>query len=66
MIGMWLENVKKHLSAAHCRRTLVGDVSLIVRIHGFLENWGLINFPSREHNKGVQLKAPERLTCYVC
>lgn len=36
IVGMWRENVKKHLSSAHCRRNLVGDVSSIVRIHGFL------------------------------
>jgi hypothetical protein len=36
MVGMWRENVKKHLSSAQCRRNLVGDVSSIVRIHGFL------------------------------
>jgi hypothetical protein len=66
MVGMWLDNVKKHLSAAHCRRTLLGDVSLIVRIHAFLENWGLINFPSREHSKGLLISPPQRLACYLC
>lgn len=58
--------MKKHLSAAHCRRLLVGDVSLIIRIHGFLENWGIINFPSREHSKGLVLKHSERLSCHIC
>jgi hypothetical protein len=66
IIGMWRENVKKLLSSAQCRRNLVGDVSSIVRIHGFLENWGLINFPSKEHSKGILARRAERLTCYVC
>jgi hypothetical protein len=44
----------------------VGDVSSIVRIHGFLENWGLINFQSKEHSKGIMAKRPDKLTCYVC
>lgn len=66
IIGMWRENVKKHLSSAHCRRNLVGDVSSIVRIHGFLENWGLINFPSKDHSKGIITQNAERLSCYIC
>lgn len=53
MIFMWRENAKKYLSPTLCRKNLLGDVSSIMRIHAFLENWGLINFPSKEHNKGV-------------
>jgi len=63
---MWRENVKKYLSSAQCRRNLVGDVSSIVRIHGFLENWGLINFPSKEHSRGITIQKGEKLSCYVC
>lgn len=44
----------------------MGDVSCIVRIHGFLENWGLINFQSKEHSKGSIARRPDKLACYVC
>ena len=27
-----------------CRRHLAGDVCALMRVHGFLEHWGLINF----------------------
>ena len=27
-----------------CRRNLAGDVCAVVRVHAFLEQWGLINY----------------------
>lgn len=33
-----------HLTATTCRRNLAGDVCAIMRVHAFLEYWGLINF----------------------
>ena len=33
-----------YLSATTCRRHLSGDVNGIIRVHGFLEKWGLINY----------------------
>ncbi len=49
-----------------CRRNLPGDVGVIMRIHGFLENWGLINFPAREHRKGFVEKKSDMIACHVC
>lgn len=65
MISMWRENPKKHLSAGMCRRNLLGDVCAIMRVHAFLENWGLINFASREI-KGPLVARDIRVECHVC
>lgn len=32
-----------YLSVTHCRRYISADIYLLIRIHSFLENWGLIN-----------------------
>ena len=37
-------NPRSYLTATTCRRNLAGDVCAILRIHSFLEHWGLINF----------------------
>jgi len=44
IIRAYRENPKQYLTATTCRRTLVGDACAIVRLHAFLEKWGLINF----------------------
>lgn len=44
MIKLYRENPAGYLSATTCRRHLAGDVCAIIRLHAFLEQWGLINF----------------------
>jgi len=44
MIILYRENPVCYLSATTCRRHLSGDVCAILRVHAFLEKWGLINF----------------------
>lgn len=44
IISLYRENPNTYLSSTTCRRNLVGDVCAIIRLHAFLENWGLINF----------------------
>lgn len=44
MIGMYRQRPAVYLSVTSCRRHLAGDVGSIVRVHAFLEQWGLINF----------------------
>lgn len=44
IISLYRENPNVYLSATACRRYLYGDVCAIMRIHAFLEGWGLINF----------------------
>lgn len=62
---MWRENTKKYLPPSACRRNLLGDVCAIVRVHAFLENWGIINFPSKEI-KGPLVKRETLVECHVC
>jgi hypothetical protein len=44
MIKLYRENPSGYLSATTCRRHLAGDACAIIRLHAFLELWGLINF----------------------
>lgn len=44
MIQMYRQRPAAYLSITACRRHLAGDVGSIVRVHAFLEQWGLINY----------------------
>uniref|UniRef100_A0A914Y2N9 Uncharacterized protein n=1 Tax=Panagrolaimus superbus TaxID=310955 RepID=A0A914Y2N9_9BILA len=44
MIDCYRLNPMEYLSATSCRRNLSGDVCAILRVHAFLEQWGLINW----------------------
>lgn len=44
MVETWRRNPDLHLSGTAARRHLAGDACSILRIHGFLEHWGLINY----------------------
>lgn len=41
---MYRENTRAYLTATTCRRRYAGDACTILRVHAFLEHWGLINF----------------------
>lgn len=44
MIDSFRLNPMEYLSVTACRRNLAGDVGSVLRVHGFLEQWGLINY----------------------
>ncbi|RVE44408.1 hypothetical protein evm_010938 [Chilo suppressalis] len=44
MIDTYRLNPTEYLTSTACRRNLAGDVCAIMRVHGFLEQWGLINY----------------------
>ena len=46
IINLYRENPSMYLSSKTCNKHLSGDTAAIMRIHSFLENWGLINFKS--------------------
>ena len=46
IINLYRENPSMYLSSKTCSKHLAGDTAAIMRIHSFLENWGLINFKS--------------------
>lgn len=44
MINTYRMNPIEYLTITACRRNLTGDVCAILRVHAFLEQWGLINY----------------------
>ena len=44
MINTYRLNPPEYLTVTACRRNLAGDVCAIMRVHAFLEQWGLINY----------------------
>lgn len=44
MINCYRLNPREYLTITAIRRNLCGDVTTIIRIHQFLEKWGLINY----------------------
>ncbi|PRT55365.1 Chromatin structure-remodeling complex protein RSC8 [Wickerhamiella sorbophila] len=44
MIDTYRLNPTEYLTVTACRRNLAGDVGAIMRVHRFLEAWGLINY----------------------
>lgn len=47
MIHTYRLNPSEYLTVTACRRNLAGDVCAIMRVHAFLEQWGLINYQVR-------------------
>ena len=50
MIDTYRLNPMEYLSATACRRNLAGDVCAIMRVHAFLEQWGLVNYQVFQKN----------------
>ncbi|KAF2358671.1 SMARCC C-terminal [Trinorchestia longiramus] len=48
MIDTYRLNPSEYLTSTACRRNLAGDVCAIMRVHAFLEQWGLINYQVRQ------------------
>ncbi|EFA83436.1 myb domain-containing protein [Heterostelium album PN500] len=44
MINTYQQNPYQYLTLTAVRRNLVGDVCSIMRVHSFLDHWGLINY----------------------
>ena len=49
MINTYRLNPSEYLTVTACRRNLAGDVCAIMRVHAFLEQWGLINYQVIRH-----------------
>ena len=48
----------RNSSATACRRNLAGDVCAIMRVHAFLEQWGLVNYQVDADSRPAQLGPP--------
>lgn len=44
MMDTYRLNPTEYLTVTACRRNLAGDVCTIMRVHAFLEQWGLVNY----------------------
>lgn len=44
MIDTYRLNPTEYVTSTAARRNLAGDVCAIMRVHAFLEQWGLINY----------------------
>jgi len=44
IINTYRSNPSEYLTVTACKRNLTDDVCTIIRIHAFLEQWGLINY----------------------
>ena len=47
MVNTYRLNPAEYLTVTACRRNLAGDVCAVMRVHQFLEQWGLINYQVR-------------------
>ncbi|KAK3671587.1 SWI/SNF and RSC complex subunit Ssr2 [Recurvomyces mirabilis] len=66
MVNTYRLNPSEYLTVTACRRNLAGDVCAIMRVHAFLEQWGLINYQidpdTRPSNIGPPFTGHFRIT----
>lgn len=51
-------NPTEYLTSTACRRNLAGDVCAIMRVHAFLEQWGLINYQVDSDSRPTPIGPP--------
>ena len=59
IIKLYRENPSAYLSATECRKKLPGDICSIIRLHAFLEHWGLINFNVEPYLRPAKIQLGE-------
>ncbi|KAJ3738425.1 SWIRM domain-containing protein [Lentinula detonsa] len=58
MINTYRLRPTEYLTLTACRRNLAGDVCAIMRVHAFLEQWGLINYQVDPETRPATLAPP--------
>ncbi|KDQ16737.1 hypothetical protein BOTBODRAFT_129640, partial [Botryobasidium botryosum FD-172 SS1] len=58
MIHTYRLRPSEYLTVTACRRNLAGDVCAILRVHAFLEQWGLINYQVDPDTRPAALGPP--------
>ncbi|KAK5855190.1 hypothetical protein PBY51_005319 [Eleginops maclovinus] len=58
MIDTYRLNPQEYLSSTSCRRNLTGDVCSVIRVHSFLEQWGLINYQVDAESRPLPMGPP--------
>ncbi|KAF9219527.1 SWIRM-domain-containing protein [Gyrodon lividus] len=58
MVNTYRLRPTEYLTVTACRRNLAGDVCAIMRVHAFLEQWGLINYQIDPEQRPAALAPP--------
>lgn len=58
MIDTYRLNPTEYITSTACRRNLAGDVCAIMRVHAFLEQWGLINYQVDTESRPTAMGPP--------
>ncbi|XP_053718249.1 SWI/SNF complex subunit SMARCC1b isoform X1 [Synchiropus splendidus] len=58
MLDTYRLNPQEYLSSTTCRRNLTGDVCAVIRVHAFLEQWGLINYQVDAESRPLPMGPP--------
>ncbi|KAF8888641.1 SWIRM domain-containing protein [Infundibulicybe gibba] len=58
MINTYRLRPTEYLTVTACRRNLAGDVCAIMRVHAFLEQWGLVNYQIDPESRPAALTPP--------
>lgn len=58
MVDTYRLNPNEYLTVTSVRRNLRGDVGAIIRVHAFLEQWGLVNYQVRSENRPGPMGPP--------
>ncbi|EXJ76903.1 transcriptional adapter 2-alpha [Capronia epimyces CBS 606.96] len=58
MLNAYRLNPVEYLTVTACRRNLAGDVCAIMRVHAFLEQWGLINYQVDPQTRPANIGPP--------
>ncbi|XP_035385313.1 SWI/SNF complex subunit SMARCC1b [Electrophorus electricus] len=58
MIDTYRLNPQEYLTSTSCRRNLTGDVCVLMRVHAFLEQWGLINYQVEAESRPLPMGPP--------
>ncbi|XP_069815292.1 SWI/SNF complex subunit SMARCC1 isoform X2 [Dendropsophus ebraccatus] len=58
IIDTYRLNPQEYLTSTACRRNLTGDVCAIMRVHAFLEQWGLVNYQVDADSRPMAMGPP--------
>lgn len=58
MVNTYRLNPAEYLTVTACRRNLVGDACAIMRVHSFLDKWGLINYQVNVEHRPKEVIPP--------
>lgn len=58
MVNAYRLNPAEYLTVTACRRNLVGDACAIMRVHSFLDKWGIINYQVNVEHRPKEVIPP--------